>query len=811
MSRLLAACCLILVAAVGRSRAEAPTFDQPASLPGAGSAGTHQDSLARLGYPRAAGVDAHEGVKRGTAIDGRWTILPPPSSRYGHVSVVDAERGRLLVIGGFDGGFPTIDEVWSFDLVTRRGWTRIEISGEHPPLRHQASAVVDPVGRRVIVHGGFVDLDTPLGDTWALDLEPALRWSRIDAAGAPPPRIGHSAVYDPVRRRMLMFGGMLAGEFTDEVWALSLDADPQWRLLSTAGDRRPAPRMQHTTTYDPQHDRVILHGGAASDFLGDTWALALAEPPTWSEIRPKGELPAARRHHRAAYDPIGRRMVIAGGEPVADAWQLSLAADPEWRRIPVEGENPDPRWAASLSYDAAGKRLLMFGGLGLARSMFNDLWSLELSDDPRWSLLAAPGPPGSLADAAAFVDPAADRMLLLGDFSGPAGDVGADDAWVTPLGDGRKWGRLDIGFNPFRANLRTGVVRDPLGGRLIALDGMNGFVPFLTLQSFGLPFDGPAAVGDWERVVQTRAGPTGRSRHMTVFDPTRNRVLVHGGLGQYNDSDFGDMWELRLDGLPVWTRLAPVGDVPAKRFDHQAVFDAARGRILVLGGGYAVGSDWQFGPDVWEVSLDESPVWTRLQPEGPAPDIFDPDTQVILDTRRDRVLVFGYDFRAQWNELWELTLAPTLRWRRLEMDGDTPASRNGPALAIDPSRDRLSVYMARTGQAYQAEWSDPATMKGPRPASVPAMAAARGGAGVSGALRLERPSVPGVLAAEIRPPAAGEVSFEVFDIGGRRVAHQSLTVGAGSVRWRTSGLAPGVYLVRLRQGQAISIGRAAVL
>lgn len=58
-------------------------------------------------------------------------------------------------------------------------------------------------------------------------------------------------------------------------------------------------------------------------------------------------------------------------------------------------------------------------------------------------------------------------------------------------------------------------------------------------------------------------------------------------------------------------------------------------------------------------------------------------------------------------------------------------------------------------------------------------------------------------------PEAGRVHLDVFDVAGRRVSasiDRSLPPGANELRWSPDGLAPGVYLVRLR-----AMGRSAVL
>ena len=69
-------------------------------------------------------------------------------------------------------------------------------------------------------------------------------------------RTGHSAIYDPVRDRMVVFGGYTY----HDVWALKLAGDP------TCGSSSPAtpalkPLRPHRAIYDPVRDRMVVFGG----------------------------------------------------------------------------------------------------------------------------------------------------------------------------------------------------------------------------------------------------------------------------------------------------------------------------------------------------------------------------------------------------------------------------------------------------------------------------------------------------------------------------------------------------------------------
>ena len=93
-------------------------------------------------------------------------------------------------------------------------------------------------------------------------------WTQV-----PPPdfRLAHSAVYDRMRHRMIVFGGMDGLTERNDVWVLELAYPNQWRRLLPTGTP-PSPRRQHAAIYDAVHDRMIVFGGGTFD---GTWHLSL--------------------------------------------------------------------------------------------------------------------------------------------------------------------------------------------------------------------------------------------------------------------------------------------------------------------------------------------------------------------------------------------------------------------------------------------------------------------------------------------------------------------------------------------------------
>jgi hypothetical protein len=227
------------------------------------------------------------------------------------------------------------NDVWALSLSGIPAWTQLTPAGTPPPQGD--AAIYDPVRDRVVGFGG--------NGAWALSLSGTPAWTRLTTTGTPPAgRQGHTAIYDPLRDRMVIFGGY-DGSWPrrNDVWALSLSGTPAWTRLTPAG-LAPEGRVDHTAIYDPVRDRMVIFGGW--DIYNDTWALSLSGSPAWTELFPAEKRPWWRSGHTAIHDAARDRMVVFGGGDFYvdynDAWTL------EWR---TPNDATPPTIEVSLSRD----------------------------------------------------------------------------------------------------------------------------------------------------------------------------------------------------------------------------------------------------------------------------------------------------------------------------------------------------------------------------------------------------------------------------------------------------------------------------
>src|SRR5262245_2395033 len=85
--------------------------------------------------------------------DGVWTQKSPPSARYLHAAVYDAAHDRMVVFGGYSSR-DLVNDVWVLTFSGTPEWTQLAPAGTPPSARRLMSAVYDPVRNRLVVFGG---------------------------------------------------------------------------------------------------------------------------------------------------------------------------------------------------------------------------------------------------------------------------------------------------------------------------------------------------------------------------------------------------------------------------------------------------------------------------------------------------------------------------------------------------------------------------------------------------------------------------------------------------------------------------------
>ena len=739
--------------------------------------------------PPGGGVHAAEGV---------WSELAPPC-RAAHSAVYDPVRDRVLVFGGSDGLLR--NDLWSLSLSGTPQWTHLHPTGAAPSPRQEHSAIYDPIGDRMLVFGG--NDGAPCGDLWQLTLSGTPHWTLLSPGGSPPAaRSGHSAIYDPVRQRMIVFAGQGAGATVlDDAWALSLGGSPAWTLI-VPQSKPPEARARAVAIYDPPRDRLVMFGGdrgQPNDVLSDAWALSLGASPAWTLITPSGAGPDARSRAMAIYDPNGDQLILEGGSRAAsfttydDLWRLSLATG-QWTLL---GHQQPLLHAAGAVYDPVRARLLLVGGSYHSTVFLSHALVLPLASAGGWSFLVPSGP-GSIAHHSAVFDPVRGRLVTFGGLTkGLLDPSPRDDTWSFDPEAGA-WEYV-AATGPAMRHGHTAVFDAPRDRMLVfGGDDLYGF-PAVHNDTWSLDF---GSVPAWTQLTPSGSPPAARYDHSAIVDPVGDRMIVFGGStgglleppGRVND-----VWALGLSEPAAWTPITPAGTAPAPRQGHTAVLDPNGQRMVVFGGR----SDAGLLNDVWVLTLTGAPAWIALTPAGspPSPRY---DHVAVYDPVGDRMLVYGgYTSLGTVDEVWALSLGGSPAWSRLVPYGGPPGRPFEHAADYDPAHQRMLVCMGYGQSGVWALQPPGSASAGPHPLRGLALIGAR-----------PNPAV-GDLIVAFTLPDAGPARIELFDAAGRRAASRDVgALGAGThrVTLAPAGRLPaGIYLVRLTHASRSIAIRAAVM
>ena len=155
---------------------------------------------------------------------GTWADETPangrlPVERCLHGCWFDANDDFVLYAGQTT-GVTALGDLWVLASPGDDASTWRQIEGDLPPTRNLYAQAWWNTDR--LIFGGKSQDGTFLNDLWAFDLV-TLDRRFIDVAGDPPPgRAGATLIEDPIRGRLLLFGGKRDGGTFEDLWQLTL-------------------------------------------------------------------------------------------------------------------------------------------------------------------------------------------------------------------------------------------------------------------------------------------------------------------------------------------------------------------------------------------------------------------------------------------------------------------------------------------------------------------------------------------------------------------------------------------------------------
>lgn len=525
----------------------------------------------------------------------RWreeSATSRPKWRQNHALTYDAARGRVVLFGGYDrclGGPPeTFGDTWEWDG-TR--WYQASTTTTSPLERSNHAIAYDPISRRVVLFGGsgeYVD-----GSTWEWD---GTTWSvAASEAESPPARVGHAMAYDPVSRRVLLFGG----HTSSDTWEWD-GSRKKWQNVTPA--LSPAARSNAGMVFHPKLGRVLLHGGQASAGftpLSDMWQWD-GVTRSWTPVSMTGSAPSGNAS-QLAYDATRDTLVLAPYSHTVWEWRSGTG----WTLKPVESGHAGVDRAV---YFPPAQAVLAFGGVCEDSVAY---WNGEL-----WTSTTVPD----------GLTPGYSNHLLYNPLTRNLHSLHFPDANAV-LWSWRNFSWTQVATpSPPAVYGETAATHDTKRGRIVLInrsgqtwewDGewhtatsVPDSVPNLRTTYDSRRMRTLLISGSWDShstwawtgSTWNQLASVHTERAAFAFDPVRSRAVAFGGRGQLGPRS--DLYELES---AAWIAKFPLIRPPptvnaAITFDHQL------GKTLV-----------QTGPSTWTW---DGTAWSNVSPLGPPPPLF---------------------------------------------------------------------------------------------------------------------------------------------------------------------------------------------
>ncbi|MEQ9499329.1 MAG: hypothetical protein RIT81_20765 [Deltaproteobacteria bacterium] len=466
--------------------------------------------------------------------DGRqWTRVGAGVAPTGSINanlVYDPLRDRMVLFGGRTLGAAPVEETWEWD-----GTTWLEIVDEGAAARSTWSATWD-AGRGSVVRLG---LDGVL-DAWT-----GADWARIETDGAQPSAT--HVVHDAARDVLVAVDPLAV-----RVWEL---AATTW--VEVAAATSPPPTRETTLFYDSRSQRPTLIGGKGDlgpdSVLEDTWTW---DGSTWTHTTLG--TPDVDTGNLRVVEMVSEGRLLMFGGLTGRTW---FEEDGVWRdATPAPG--PTPRVGPMAAWDPVGERIVVFGGNALEAP--DDTWTW---DGYRWRVLTSTsGPPGRFAGG--FVtEPTTQQIHLYG---GDPTSAFKADLWRL---DGDTWTELVDPTTPLHLG-RGGMAPLPDGG-WVYFSGTDYAAALATIDDTWVYGE-----GGWQRLeLPEQDRPPRMHTGASALDEARGQVVFYRGFSM-PDAEPPATYVFE-DGR--WTTL-PNADQPGDRNTYSMAYDADRAQVVLVGG-----------------------------------------------------------------------------------------------------------------------------------------------------------------------------------------------------------------------------------
>jgi hypothetical protein len=286
-------------------------------------------------------------------------------------------------------------------------WTKLS-PATSPTVRFGQAMAYDPVSKKIVLFGGFGQ--KPLNDTWTFD---GTAWSHENTPIAPPARTGSAMGFDKRTQKLMMFGGFNGGHsnssFLNDTWLWD-GATSTW---TEAKMKASPPRGTGAVMFtDPLSGHAIMFGGYNPTkkvvVYGTTWRWT---GTAWHKLHPNTQA-SPRAWGIAALDPARKNVVLTGGEADLLRTDNTWTWDGKTWTLQSPSTQIPAMTSAGIAFDADSRLIIVFGGWGGDLGQDSDqTWSW---DGTNWVQLSPARSPAARDSMGMAYDPNNHQVVMFG-------------------------------------------------------------------------------------------------------------------------------------------------------------------------------------------------------------------------------------------------------------------------------------------------------------------------------------------------------------------------------------------------------------
>ncbi len=313
---------------------------------------------------------------------------------------------------------------------------------EEPSARMGHEMIYDPVRERIMLFGGSIwenNRYTFYNELWSYSDGV---WTKIDVPGVKPEgRFNIPLVYLPDSHQIFLFGGFSNSDRIGDTWIYDI-TDNRWTHVVT--ETSPPRRSDAAIAYDIEHGVVVMFGGYGlnDEILDDTWVFDFTQM-NWVEKTPENK-PLTQYGGHMVYDSVNEKLLMYPGHWSIrsegtlhshgygdEIWVYDYERD-NWVMIETSPK-PDGRYWFNLAYDSEDGELVLFGGSGGGDDQLQDTWKYNYESNT-WTRIGTQNKPPGRANSAMAYDASRDIIVLFG--GSHFGHTNYGDTWILDMESG---------------------------------------------------------------------------------------------------------------------------------------------------------------------------------------------------------------------------------------------------------------------------------------------------------------------------------------------------------------------------------------